>query len=208
MKTRFFLLLPPLLLFFVACSTKTTTYINGFSLLGKSKQEVSNKTLQQIADNIHTETNATLLYTKDAYRDSDGSLTLFLTNRYLKIMLDPDTTFSPGDTIPGNHLKKELDAIIPVLQKYPAVIIQIIGHAYDEGSKAQMRHYADLRAIAIAEYLYEKGLKQDILAKGCGNDVPRKICPSDKPHLLCSMRNRRIEIFIYSAKADVITRCR
>ena len=208
MKTRFFLLLPPLLLFFVACSTKTTTYINGFRLLGKSKQEVSNKTLQEIADYIHTETNATLLYTKDAYRDSDGSLTLFLTNRYLKIMLDPDTTFSPGDTIPGNHLKKELDAIIPVLQKYPAVIIQIIGHAYDEGSKAQMRHYADLRAIAIAEYLYEKGLKQDILAKGCGNAVPWKICPSDKPHLLCSMRNRRIEIFIYSAKADVITRCR
>ncbi len=208
MKTRFFLLLPPLLLFFVACSTKTTTYINGFRLLGKSKQEVSNKTLQEIADYIHTETNATLLYTKDAYRDSDGNLTLFLTNRYLKIMLDPDTTFSPGNTIPGNHLKKELDAIIPVLQKYPAVIIQIIGHAYDEGSKAQMRHYADLRAIAIAEYLYEKGLKQDILAKGCGNAVPWKICPSDKPHLLCSMRNRRIEIFIYSAKADVITRCR
>ena len=197
-----------LLLLFSGCTSKTMTYLDNIQLVGTPEKKVKNPTLQEIANILHTDTNATLLYVGDTPLRNDNNLTLFVTDTYLKIMFNHPQLFGRTQTLLSPALQKDLDQIIPILQKYPALIIQIIGHAYNEGTPKEMRHYADMRAISVAEYLYAKGLKQDILAKGCGNDVPKKICPQKKPHTLCDIGNRRIEMFLYSSKDAVITRCK
>ena len=198
-----------LLLFVLAgCTSKTVTYFNGITLLGTPKKEVKNPLLQKIADQIATETNATLLYTGDTPPENKKDITLFLTDKYLKIIFNADKLFTSTQTTIDNSTEHYLDMIIPILKQYPGIIIQIIGHAYEEGNPKEMHHYADTRAISAAELLYTAGLRQEILAKGCGDQVPKQICPANRPHPLCAMHNRRIEIFIYSSKKDVITRCR
>jgi outer membrane protein OmpA-like peptidoglycan-associated protein len=196
------------LLIFNGCTSKTVTYLDNVQLVGTSKQTVKNATLQEIADIFHADTNATVLHIGDTPPQNDNNLTLFVTKRYLKIMFNHPQLFDSTETLLSPVLQDNLDQIIPILQKYPALIIQIIGHAYNEGTPKEMRHYADMRAISVAEYLYAKGLKQDILAKGCGSDVPKKVCSQKGLHKLCDMRNRRVEIFLYTSKDDVITRCK
>lgn len=190
------------------CTSKTVTYFNNITLLGTHNREVKNPLLQKIADQIATETNATLLYAGDPLPEKRGHITLFLTDRYLKITFNAEKLFASTQTNIDDEIEADLKQIIPILKQYPGIIIQIIGHAYEEGKPKEMRHYADTRAISTAEYLYTSGLKQEILAKGCGDSVPAQICPANRPHMLCAMHNRRIEIFIYSRKKDVITRCR
>ena len=190
------------------CTSKTVTYFNNITLLGKPKKSVENPILQEIAEHLQTETNATLLYPGES-SEAKNRLTLFLTDKYLKISFNDLKMFDPEQTILSPTVKEDLGQIAPILKQYPDIIIQIIGHAYEEGKKEkEIRHFADMRAISVAEYLYDQGFKQEILAKGCGDDVPRLHCPKEKPHMLCSSKNRRIEIFIYSNKSDVITRCR
>jgi outer membrane protein OmpA-like peptidoglycan-associated protein len=203
-KITFFLLL----FMMMGCTSKTVTYFNKITLLGKTKKEVKNPLLQKIADQLATDTNATLLYAGDAPPQKSSNITLFVTDKYLKIIFNAEQLFSSTQTNLSDETRYYLNQIIPVLKEYPGIIVQIIGHAYEEGSPKEMQHYADTRAISVAEYLYTAGLRQEILAKGCGDQVPKQICPKNKPHLLCAMHNRRIEIFIYTAKNDVITRCR
>ncbi len=208
MYWRFLFFCGLVVLLLTGCTSKTVTYLDGITLLGKPKSHVSNPTLQEIADILHTDANATLLYIGQPLPDNKKSLIVFVTDKYLKIMFPVPNMFAKEQTSLSDTCQKELQKLIPVLQKYPGVIIQIIGHAYEEGDARQMRHFADMRAISVAEYLYESGLKQEILAKGCSDQVPKKICNPNKPHTLCSMQNRRVEVFIYSKKADVITKCR
>lgn len=200
----------PLLIFTLlvtGCTSKTVTYFNNITLLGKPKKSVKNPILQEIAEHLQAETNATLLYPGETPEEKNR-LTLFLTDKYLKISFNDLKMFDPEQTILSPAVKDALGQIEPILKQYPDIIIQIIGHAYEEGSKKEIRHFADMRAISVAEYLYDKGFRQEILAKGCGDDVPRQYCSKEKPHMLCSSKNRRVEIFIYSDKSDVITRCK
>jgi outer membrane protein OmpA-like peptidoglycan-associated protein len=197
-------------IFFAGCTTKTSSYINSITFLGKKERtpKTDNKILGEIASLIQQETNASLTTEKTAQKESEKSITLFLTDKYLKISFNIPTMFVRTDSNLNLETTNYLKEIIPVLQKYPDIIIQIIGHAYDEGTAKEMQHYADLRAISVAEFLYNSGLKQDILAKGCSDLIPRKECNLEKPHLLCSAKNRRIALFIYTSKNDLITKCR
>lgn len=202
------LMLVILTMVMAGCTSKTVTYFNKITLLGNPWKKVDNPMLQEVAEQIVTDANATLLYKGDLPPAESSGTTLFLTDKYLKIYFNTVELYRPGQTTLGKTMRSRLNHIIPTLKKYPALIIQIIGHAYEEGKAKKMRHYADNRAISVAEYLYTAGLKQEILAKGCADQVPKELCPQNRPHPLCAMHNRRIEIFLYSSKKDVITRCR
>ena len=203
-----FLLSFIVLLLLSACTSKTITYIEKVTLLGNSKAQVNNPTLQKIANILQADTNATLLYVNRHTPHTKSPFIVFVTDKYLKILFNTSHMFAEEETTINDWLKAQLQLLIPTLHKYPNIVIQIIGHAYEEGNTQKLRHYADLRAINAAAYLYEAGLKQEILAKGCSDVVPKQKCNPEKPHSLCSMQNRRIEIFLYSDKADVITKCK
>ena len=199
-----------LIVLFTGCTSKTSSYINSITFLGKKNKaaKIDNKILVEIANLIQHETNASLSSGKTIQPESEKSVALFLTDKYLKISFNLPTMFVRTDSNLNLETTNYLKKIIPVLQKYPDIIIQVIGHAYDEGTEKEMQHYADLRAISVAEFLYNSGLKQDILAKGCSDLIPRKKCNLEKPHMLCSAKNRRIALFIYTSKDDLITKCR
>ncbi len=193
------------------CTTKTYEYINHISFPGIAKQktpEIKNKTLQEIANLLKQDTNASLQIAGTPVTDTPKGINLYLTDKYLKISFTLTRMFVRTDSNLNEETTQYMKKIIPVLQKYPHIIIQVIGHAYDEGTPKEMQHYADLRAISVAELLFNSGLKQEVLAKGCSNLIPRKECALNKPHRLCSAQNRRVDLFIYTNRDDIITKCR
>lgn len=198
-----------ILALFGGCTSKTTTYLKGITILGKNPEpKISNLRLQEIAQKIKQDTNASLAVLTTLEPNNEREIDLFLTNKYLKISFHIPNMFPKTFTNLGEQTKEVIEKIVPSLLNNPDIIIQIIGHAYDEGTEKEMQHYADLRAISVAELFFNSGLKQEILAKGCSNFIPIEKCDLTKPHTLCSMKNRRINIFIYTSKEDIITKCK
>ena len=200
-----------LIILFGGCTTKTYEYINHISFPGMTRQktpDIRDKTLHEIANRIKQTTNASLQITGTLAQDTPEGINLYLTDKYLKISFTLTRMFGHTTSNLNEETTQYMKKIMPILQKYPDIIIQVVGHAYDEGTAKEMQHYADLRAISVAELFFGSGLKQEILAKGCSNLIPRKECPSGKPHLLCSAQNRRVDLFIYTNKDNVITKCR
>ena len=195
-------------LLMTGCTSKTTSWIEGIRYSGSLKKlPVKNEILKEIATLIQQETNASVTV-RVPHEDEKRPVNLLLTDKYLKISFYLTHMFGPTETLLNNETQYYLQKITPILSKYPNILIQVIGHAYDEGKPAQMQHYADLRAISVAEYLFNNGLNQEILAKGCSDFIPRVQCDLTKPHTLCSGKNRRVDLFIYTDKADLITKCK
>ncbi len=208
MKQYLFIPLFALFIILTGCTTKRSTYIEKISFFGKKAHPKSkNPVLHEIALLIQKDTNASL---SETISQAPGSaqINLYLTDKYLKISFNLTTMFVRTDSNLNFETTQAMQKIIPVLQKYPDIIIQVIGHAYDEGTPKEMQHYADLRAISVAELFFNSGLKQEILAKGCSDLIPKERCNLDKPHLVCSAKNRRVDLFIYTDKDALITKCR
>ncbi|RUM65276.1 MAG: hypothetical protein DSZ05_06445 [Sulfurospirillum sp.] len=209
-----YLLLPLSFIFIMllqGCTTKTYEYIDNISFSGifKIKQHrIKNKKLQELATLLKEDTGAALQIAGTPGPTLHEGINLYLTNKFLKISFKQTMMFARTDTNLNPQTTQNMQKIIPALQKYPKVIIQVIGHAYDEGTQKEMQHYADLRAISVAEFLFNNGLKQEVLAKGCSDLIPRKACDPTKPHKLCDAQNRRVDLFIYTDKDDIITKCR
>ena len=155
------------------CTTKTYEYISHISFPGTQKDEkpaIKNKILYEIANLIKTDTNASLQIAGTPSIHTPEGINLYVTNEYLKISFTLTQMFIRTGSTLNEETIRYIQKIIPILHKYPHTIIQIVGHAYDEGT-------------------------------------PKK-CSPDKPHLLCSAQNRRVDLFIYTNKDDVITKCR
>ncbi len=209
MKNCFYFLNIFTLIFLVGCNTKTVTYTSKLSIEKKEKEDkITNKLLMDIATEIKNSGNATLKIQGETSPKSEDNIALYLTNRYLKISFNAQEMFKPSQTNLSDEAKYYIQKIIPALTNREDIIIQVIGHAYDEGTPKQMQHYSDMRAISVAEMLFNSGLKQDILAKGCTDSIPKQECNLDEPHNLCSMNNRRVNLFIYTSKDAIITKCR
>jgi len=193
-----------------SCSSKTTTYIEKITFLGKNNtSSIQNQTLKEIATSFAQDHEDTIVsYRRIQEQNDDKPIYVLVTDRYLKISFNLIKMFVRTDTNLNDEATYYIEKLIPILKRYPNIIIQVIGHAYDEGTQKEMQHYADLRAISVAELLFNSGLKQEILAKGCSDFIPKEKCDLTKPHTLCSSKNRRVDIFIYTDKADIITKCR
>ncbi len=209
MKNHFYFLI--IFIFLYGCSVKTVTYTSKIENLKKDKEsKIDNKVLLDIAKKIKNNSDATLKIKGDtsSQEKNEDNIALFLTNRYLKISFNAREMFKPSQTNLSDEAKYYIKKIIPALKDKPNIIIQVIGHAYDEDTPKQMQHYSDMRAISVAEMLFNSGLKQDILAKGCANSIPKRECNLDEPHNLCATTNRRVDFFIYTTKDAIITKCR
>ncbi len=200
------------LFLFYGCSSKTTSYITRLHVFGQDKQNNSvqkrNYILQKIATQLQKDTDASLYKDDKHSQNSKSDINLYLKEKYLKIYFQNILFFQPQSTILTQEARAYLEEIAVVLQKYPHIIVQLIGHAYKEAKPKKMQHISDYRAISAAEILYSSGLKQEILAKGCADHIPISICDNNNSNKTCEASNRRVDIFIYSSKEDVITKCR
>ncbi len=66
-----------------------------------------------------------------------------------------------------------LDQALAVLQRYPDLRVEIIGHTDSRGERGHNQRLSENRARAVRDYLIAKGIAAERLsAKGMGEDVP------------------------------------
>ncbi len=89
----------------------------------------------------------------------------------------------------------ELDRLIEIMKKYPAMKIEMRSHTDSRGSDSYNEKLSDNRAKSAAQYIISKGIAKNRLTfKGYGEKVPVNKCVNDVP---CSeeehQMNRRTE---------------
>ncbi|WP_020585338.1 OmpA family protein [Desulfobacter curvatus] len=88
----------------------------------------------------------------------------------------------------------QLDAIYEILEKNPAMSVELQGHTDNIGSKKYNMDLSQRRANSVAKYLMDKGIARDRLATtGFGFDKPVALNSTDFGRSL----NRRVEIHPY-----------
>lgn len=104
-----------------------------------------------------------------------------------------------SDAIKGKRSFKVLDAVVQVLEAYPAIRhIEVAGHTDDTGAADHNRTLSTKRAESVRTYLVSKGVKSERLqAKGYGPDKP--IADNKKP--AGRAKNRRVEFNIHKEAA-------
>lgn len=92
-----------------------------------------------------------------------------------------------------DEAKQTLDAIYEILKDHPDREVQISGHTDNIGKEDYNLELSEQRAKVVAEYLLQKGLKEDQISyKGYGSSKP--IVPNDSAENRA--KNRRVEILI------------
>jgi outer membrane protein OmpA-like peptidoglycan-associated protein len=86
--------------------------------------------------------------------------------------------FDKADLLPES--KMELDRLVELLNRYPAMKIEIGGHTDSKGNDEYNLKLSQARAQAVVDYLINKGISKDRLqAKGYGETKP--IAPNQNP---------------------------
>ena len=114
-----------------------------------------------------------------------------------------------GNRIVFNHriqFEHDSDALLPasdeVLGAIAALLveheelyrIQVQGHSSAVGEPAHNQELSTARAAAVAAYISEHGVTQEVTSQGYGQTYP--LCGEDTED--CHARNRRVEFFVDS----------
>ncbi|MCA9604325.1 MAG: OmpA family protein [Myxococcales bacterium] len=86
-----------------------------------------------------------------------------------------------------------LDRVAAIMGQHPSLIrLQVQGHSSIDGSTSHNQDLSARRAAAVAAYLREAGVAQEITSQGYGETYP--LCHEDTDD--CHARNRRVEFFV------------
>lgn len=86
-----------------------------------------------------------------------------------------------------------LDRVAAIMREHPNLIrLQVQGHSSTDGGAAHNQDLSARRAAAVAEYLRQSGVEQEITSQGYGETYP--VCHDDTED--CHTRNRRVEFFV------------
>jgi outer membrane protein OmpA-like peptidoglycan-associated protein len=100
-------------------------------------------------------------------------------------------TFESGSARLQSGSYVELDSIARVLLANSSVVVEIGGHTDDAGTPADNMRLSSLRAEAVRNYLFAKGVPfRQMVARGYGSTIPRT--PDTTPRGRAA--NRRVEI--------------
>jgi outer membrane protein OmpA-like peptidoglycan-associated protein len=95
--------------------------------------------------------------------------------------------------------KAELDKLYAAIQGKPKIHVLISGHTDDKASHEYNQVLSEARAVAVVEYLVEKGIdKTKLFAKGYGEVKPVASNETDEGRQM----NRRIEFMILDMESD------
>ena len=84
-----------------------------------------------------------------------------------------------------------LDSVVLVLNKYPSTLITVKGHTDSTGSNEHNQKLSENRALSVASYLVNKGIKQQrVAAVGRGETEPVADNNTEQGRAL----NRRVEL--------------
>jgi len=138
-----------------------------------------------------------------AEQDANKDLIVSNTDRYVKIMFRDSMMFATNSAIPTPSAQAKIDALPPVLRKYPNTIIQVVGHTDNRGSYEYNLKLSEARARSVAQQIKRSGITNPIYAKGCSFSKP--IVPNTNS--VNWALNRRVEIYLYPNQESVIDPC-
>lgn len=98
--------------------------------------------------------------------------------------------FDQGKATIRKQSTKVLDGAVKVLEQFASVSLEISGHTSSEGDKEFNRKLSEERAVAVKQWLVDKGIRADrIRTRGAGADEPI----ADNKTAAGKAKNRRIE---------------
>lgn len=111
-----------------------------------------------------------------------------------EVMQLEDVTFEFDEARLTANAQTVLDALVlPLLQRYPDMIVEVAGHTDDRGSDAYNQRLSQRRAQAVVEHLLGRGIDGNRMsAAGYGEREPLGPNDSDAQR----ERNRRVELRI------------
>jgi outer membrane protein OmpA-like peptidoglycan-associated protein len=87
----------------------------------------------------------------------------------------------------------ELDRLVSLLKKYPKMTIEIVGHTDNVGDPRMNLYLSELRAKAVSNYLFNKGISPNRLThKGKGQEQPVSANDTEENR----QKNRRVEFIV------------
>lgn len=124
---------------------------------------------------------------------------------FIQIDLNTEEDFYHDSYELKEDAKMKLSCVIPFIKAQDSLVLQITGHVDANATdKANKQHLSDDRAITVAEFMYNDGIRHEIFAKGCADKKP-------KYDYFAQEHNRtlgRIEIFIYANKSNLQDHCK
>src|SRR5690606_1913001 len=86
-----------------------------------------------------------------------------------------------------------LDRVVTLLGDRDEIVrVQVQGHSSTDGQARRNQELSALRAAAVAAYLREHGVAQEVTSQGYGATYP--LCREETPE--CHDQNRRVEFFV------------
>ncbi|GHG84859.1 OmpA family protein [Pseudodonghicola xiamenensis] len=127
---------------------------------------------------------------------SDG-ITVVNTGNQLVLTLPNDITFATDSFTVRPALRADLDTVAQHLQRYPDMLVQVIGHTDSDGDAAYNVGLSRRRASAVADILQADGIsytRLTTIGRGEEQPVASNLTAEGKA------RNRRVEIVMIPTK--------
>jgi len=162
--------------------------------------------LDQQAAEVAQTLNTNVNNNPNAEQNSNNSLIVSNTDKFVKIMFRDPMMFQTNSSTPTPSAAAEIRQMIPALQKpsYANMIIQTVGHTDNRGSFQYNQTLSEARASSVGNTISTGGVTNPIYSKGCSFSKPVVQNTSAANMAL----NRRVEIYLYPSQDAVIDPCR
>ena len=146
--------------------------------------------------NVDNSPNAQLNPNKDIIVSNRGQYVLITFRDSMMFATDVDT--------PTPSAAQKISRVSGILNNYPQTIVQVVGHTDNRGSFEHNLDLSKRRARNVANMLKSSGITNPDYAKGCSYN--KAIAPNNSEANMAL--NRRVELYLYPSKNEVINPCR
>ena len=172
-------------------------------VIGASVGGAIGYSVDQQAKEIAQELETNVDNTPEALTNKDKDLVVSNTDKYIKITLKESMIFPTDSAYPTTQASQKIKKISEVLRNYPNTTVQVVGFTDNRGTYSYNLELSEKRALNVGQILYDSGIPNEIFSKGCSYKKP--IVPNDSLENMAL--NRRVEIYLYKDKNQIIDPC-
>lgn len=165
-------------------------------LYGYSLDKQAAEMAKALDTNVDNSPNAQLDPNKDIIVSNRG--------QYVLITFRDNMMFATDSDTPTPSASQKISRVSSILTKYPQTIVQVVGHTDNRGSFQYNLDLSKRRARTVANMLKSSGITNPVYAKGCSYN--KAIAPNTTPENMAL--NRRVELYLYPSRNEVIDPCR
>lgn len=159
--------------------------------------------MDQQAKELAQELEVEVDNSSDAVLNTDNDLIISNTQTYVKITIRDKMMFKTNSSTPTQSASLKINKISNVLQRYPNTLVQVVGFTDNAGTYEYNQELSEKRASNVGDIIYNSNVNNQVFSKGCSYNNPVIVNTSKENMAL----NRRVEIYLYSDKNQVINAC-